>query len=301
MKVIGIDIGGTNIKGALFNGATGECLRKNTAPTRDGESIEGLPAWVMEVRGLVEEFERHAGGLRLSVGISAPGLARRDASCIGWMPGRMAGLEGFVWSDHLDRPARVLNDAHAALMGEVWQGAAKGCEDVVMLTLGTGVGGAAICGGRLLQGHTGRAGHFGHITVDHYGPPTIMGCPGGLEDAIGNASIAHRSQGRFTMTRDLIEAVKSGDTAANEIWNASVRALAAGMVSLINAFDPEVFILGGGIAAGAGDELKLPLERWLGEFEWRPAGQRVRVVNAALDEWAGAYGAARFAVDGQAE
>jgi glucokinase len=294
--IIGVDIGGTNIKGALFDGATGVCLQKETAPTRDGERAGDVPAFADEVRGLISRFESGCGQAGLPVGISAPGLAKRDGSCIGWMPWRMSGIEGFVWSSFLNRKARVLNDAHAALMGEVWQGSARGSEDVVMLTLGTGVGGAAICGGRLIQGHIGRAGHFGHITVDYLGAPTIVGTPGGLELAIGNVSIGERSGGRFQMTRDLIAAVQGGDADAIRIWEASVRALAAGMVSLINAFDPEVFILGGGIAAGAGEVLMRPLTRWLDEFEWRPDGRLVKVVIAQLDEWAGAYGAARFAM-----
>ena len=289
--IIGIDIGGTNIKGALFD-ADGRVIEKQTAPTRDGEQIDGVPAFAANVRELVRHFETKAAQTDLLVGISAPGLAKRDGSCIAWMPGRMIGIEGFQWSDFLQRQARVLNDAHAALLGEVWQGAAKGSSDVLMLTLGTGVGGAAMLDGKLVTGHIGRAGHFGHITVDHHGAPTIVGMPGGLENAIGNATIAQRSIGRFTMTADLIEAVKANDSEAWRIWEESIRALAASAASLINAFDPEVIILGGGIAAGAGELLMQPLQRWLDEFEWRPGGHRVKFVIALLGEWAGACGAA---------
>ncbi len=205
----------------------------------------------------------------------------------------MAGLEGFRWADFLQRRVNVLNDAHAALLGEVWQGAAAGARDAVLLTLGTGVGGAIISGGHLLTGHIGRAGHLGHITLDRHGAPGITGTPGSLEDAVGNATVAARSQGRFASTRDLLGAVQAGDAFAGQVWDASVQALAAGMASLINAFDPEVFILGGGIAAGAGDLLLTPLSRHLDAMEWRPGGHRVRVVIATLGEWAGATGAAR--------
>src|SRR6185369_12318578 len=125
--------------------------------------------------------------------------------------GRMAGIENFVWEKFLERKAKVVNDAHAALLGEVWQGAAKGGKDVLLLTLGTGVGGAAICGGRLITGHLGRAGHFGHISMDPAGAPTITGTPGGLENAIGNATIGQRSQGRCNSTHELLDAVKAGD------------------------------------------------------------------------------------------
>ncbi|HSI63382.1 MAG TPA: ROK family protein, partial [Candidatus Saccharimonadia bacterium] len=167
--IIGIDLGGTNIKATLFDASTGQCLDRATTPTRDGEREGDHPAWSFGVRDLVARFEEAVGSSGLPVGISAPGLAARDGSCISWMPGRMHGLEGFRWAEFLERPTRVLNDAHAAILGEVWQGAATGSGDAVMLTLGTGVGGAVISDGRLLTGHLGRAGHLGHITVDHHG------------------------------------------------------------------------------------------------------------------------------------
>ena len=154
-QVIGIDIGGTNIKAALFDGTTGDCLEQETTPTRDREMAGKVPAWAEGVHHLVERFERVCGGSKLPVGISAPGLAKRDGSCIAWMPGRMIGIENFVWAEYLGCEAHVVNDAHAALLGEVWQGAAKGGKDVLLLTLGTGVGGAAMCDGRLITGHLG--------------------------------------------------------------------------------------------------------------------------------------------------
>lgn len=290
--LIGIDIGGTNIKAALFDSKTGECISRRTTPTGDGEKVGDTPAWADGVQLLVEEFERECGGAKLPVGISAPGLAKRDGTCISWMPGRMAGIENFLWADFLKRKTWVLNDAHAALLGEVWQGAAKGSKDVLLLTLGTGVGGAAMSDGRLLTGHTGRAGHFGHISLDPLGRPTIVGTPGGLENAIGNATVKERTKEKYLSTRELLAAVKEGDEDAIEVWRRSLRALAAGMTSLINSFDPETFIVGGGIAAGAGDALMGPLAGFLYEMEWRPGGHQVKVVLAELGEWAGTYGAA---------
>ena len=292
VHIIGIDIGGTNIKAALFDSVTGDCLEQKTMATRDGEMVGKVPAWADGVRSLVKAFERVCGGKKLRVGISAPGLAKRDGSCIGWMPGRMIGIENFMWADYLSRKTFVLNDAHAALLGEVWQGAAKGSKDVLLLTLGTGVGGAALSDGRLITGHLGRAGHFGHISLDPLGRPTITGTPGGLENAIGNVSIKERSQGHYNTTHELLDAVNAGDVHAVEVWRRSVRALAAGMTSLINCFDPEIFILGGGIATGAGDALLRPLGSFFYEMEWRPGGHTVKVVLAELGEWAGAYGAA---------
>lgn len=295
MDLIGIDIGGTNIKAGLFDSETGQCLERATLPTNDGITVADVPAWADAVKTLIAGFESARGRSAVPVGISAPGLAARDGRTIQWMRGRMAGLEGFSWASFLGREVQVLNDAHAALVGEVWKGAAEGSRDVVMLTLGTGVGGAVISDGRLLRGHLGRAGHLGHITVNYTGPGDIVGTPGSLEDAVGNATVALRTQGRYQNTRELLEAAQGGDKVAREAWDSSMRALTAGMVSLMNAFDPQDFILGGGIAAGAWELVMAGIQPHLDISEWRPTGERVRIVQAKLSEWAGAYGAARSA------
>ena len=297
-QVIGIDLGGSHIKAALINAATSACLAQITALTRDGESEDGRPAFVAEVERLIQRLETEAGQRIGKVGISAPGLANPNGRRIEWMPGRMHGLAGLDWPEALGRAAHVLNDAQSALLGEVWQGAARGARDVVMLTLGTGVGGALMSDGRLLRGRLGRAGHLGHLTVDAQGPGDIVKTPGSLEDAVGNASLARRSGGRFTMTRDLVVAAGQGDAFASQVWEQSMRALAAGLASIINVTDPEVVVLGGGIAAGARARMEEPLARWLDAFEWRPGGNRVRIEFATLGEWAGAIGAGWAALGG---
>lgn len=289
---IGIDIGGTQIKGAIFDTAGGGCLNRRSIPTRDGERLDDVPAWAAGTLELISQLEKEAGATQLPVGIAAPGLAAHDGSRIEFMPGRMEGLAGFDWPALLRREVRVLNDAHAALLGEIWQGAAKGLRDVVLLTLGTGVGGAVVSSGRLLRGHLGRAGHLGHISLNPHGGPDITRTPGSLEEAVGNATVAKRSDGRFKTTRELIDSSARGDSFAEKVWDESLRSLAAGIASLINCFDPECVLLGGGIAAGARDLLLRPLERWLDQFEWRPGGHRVRLAITVLGEWAGAFGAA---------
>ena len=189
----------------------------------------------------------------------------------------------------------VLNDAHAALLGEAWKGAAVGYQHVALLTLGTGVGGGILCEGRLLKGHLGRAGHLGHISLNPDGPPDTVGTPGSLEQMIGNSTLAARSKGRFTSTEELVDAHLAGDAEASDIWLRSVFNLAAGLTSLVNVLDPEVIILGGGIAL-AGAALFEPLARYMEVMEWRPLGQRVRIIPAALGELAGTLGIAHYAM-----
>ena len=292
--IIGVDIGGTRIKFGLLDAIDGSILHQHTVPTRDGEWTGADPAWTVAIREYVAAVEKERGPAR-AVGIAAPGLAAADNRCIVKMPGRLNGLEGLDWTQWLGRPASVLNDAHAALLGECWCGAAQGLRHVVLLTLGTGVGGAILIDGKLLQGHTGRAGHLGHLTVDADGPPTIAGMPGGLDSIIGNATVAARSENRFTSTAELTDAVRSGDPFATAVWQRSVYQLACGVGSLLNVLDPEAVVIGGGIAE-VGDLLFLPLRQHLDKIEWRPLGKATPVLPALLGEWAGTFGAAKFAL-----
>lgn len=294
---IGIDLGGTVIKAAAFDCADGTLLSRQSAPTRDGDApIDGLPAFAHEVKGLVAKLEDEQGIKAAVLGLSAPGMANAEADRIAFIPNRLDGLEGFDWSACLGRPVKVLNDAHAALLGEIWQGSARGLGDVILLTLGTGVGGAVVSGGRLLRGHIGRGGHLGHISLDYLGSGDICGTPGSFEDLVGNATVAERSGGRFTMTRDLVAAVAAGDAEAEAIWDRSMRALAAGIASLVNVLDPQAVVIGGGIAS-AWIHIEPAMDRWMDEFEWRPGGAKVEIRRAELGEWAGTYGALAFALE----
>jgi glucokinase len=165
---------------------------------------------------------------------------------------------------------------------------------VLVLTLGTGVGGGVILDGQLFQGPTGRAGHLGHITLNQDALPDIVGMPGSLEDCIGNHNLHERSNSRFRSTAELLAAMTTGDDLARECWRKSVRGLAVGIASLINCFDPELVVLGGGISLCQAPLFDL-LGQFLDEVEWRPQGTGVPIVPAQLGELAGAIGVARFA------
>jgi len=284
-QLIGIDIGGTQIKMGAFS-PDGAMLGQWTRETGDRPTA-GVPAFAVTVRQMLRE----ADASDACVGIAAPGVAAKNGRSIAYQPGKMHGIEGFDWGAFLEREVPVLNDAHAALLGEVWQGAAKGAKDAILLTLGTGVGGAILTDGRLLKGSFGRAGHLGHISVTEGIERSIFGTPGSLEAAIGNYTVGIRSNGRFSSTRELVDAHCAGEAEATVIWEKSLRILARAITSFINILDPELVIIGGGITK-AGPVLFQPLATYLDKIEWRPAGRRVGIVPAALGEWAGAYGAA---------
>lgn len=285
---LGIDIGATNIKAVAVSPA-GKLLTEVNTPTGD----TGSKSWMGNVLLARQRVHDTMNAVPKWTGLAAPGLAAKNQRSIRHMPGRLAGLEGLNWQKAFQAKGMVpvLNDAHAALLGELWQGAAHGKPNAILLTLGTGVGGAACVDGRLLRGNLGRAGHLGHISLNPDGAPDIVKTPGSLEDAIGECSIRARSKGRFATTKELVTASNRGDADARNIWLTSVRALAAAIASLINVLDPAVVVIGGGIAK-ARASLFRPLTQYLDEFEWRPGGARVRIVPARLGESAGAFGAA---------
>lgn len=210
------------------------------------------------------------------------------------MPGRLQGLENFIWSDFLGSKTYVLNDAISAMMAEAKFGAAKGRKNVAMFTLGTGVGGAILIDGKAYQGAFNKAGHLGHMVIDSEGEPDCIGIPGSLEDAIGNCTILKRTAGKFSSTHELLEAVRKGDGFASEVWHRSVKKLAIGLATLTNILSPEMIILGGGITE-AGSDLFEPLEKHMGNYEWRAGGNQTEIVKAQYGDLAGAVGTACFA------
>ena len=212
------------------------------------------------------------------------------------MPGRMQGLENFNWAGFLHQPTYVLNDAVAAMMGEARFGAAKSKKNVVMLTLGTGVGGAILIDGKPYQGAFNKAGHIGHMVIDDEGDCDVTGMPGSLEECMGNCTIEKRSKGKYTSTQQLIDAYKNGNADAKDIWLKSVRQLAIGLASVTNILSPEVIVLGGGITQ-AGSHLFDPLKEFMNRYEWRPGGNKTEIVKATYGDMAGAIGAACFAMD----
>ncbi|MFP6581305.1 MAG: ROK family protein [Candidatus Hydrogenedentota bacterium] len=288
--ILGVDIGGTQIKivrvtaqGALFD-------------THHVDTNDDINDWPKYVRNTVNEVTAlHSPPTR--IGICGPGLAAQDNRSIAWMQGRMKSLQGVDWTDIFESETliTVLNDAHAALLGERWVGPAAGFQDLIMLTLGTGVGGAIMVNGEILQGASGRAGHLGHISLNVHGELDIVNTPGSLEDAIGNCTIEKRSNGRFTSTHDLVDAHAKGDKEATRVWLESVHHLACALVSFINIVDPEIILLGGGIAR-TGELLLSPLREEMDKLEWRPFGEEVSIVLASHGDLAGAYGAAYFAL-----
>jgi glucokinase len=291
MKIaIGIDLGGTNVKGVVLR-ENGDILIQHFAPTN--EDAEGK--WRKNVLDMVNYLSLSVKQPIEVVGISCPGLADEKNKFIAHLPNRLAGLEGFLWENYIEKKTFVVNDAHAALIAEAKFGAIKGYKNAVLLTLGTGVGGGILINGELYQGLGQMAGHFGHTSINtHDDEVSIIGMPGSLEYAIGNYSIKKRSMGRFDSTHELLKAYHQNDTFATWLWLDSVRKLAIAIASISNALSPEIVVLSGGITK-AKDALFRPLQEFVDVFEFRPNGKKTLIKQATFSDLSGAVGAAAFA------
>lgn len=290
-KTIGIDLGGTRIKAVLLDNCR-NVIDEKYQDTFDGDDRR----WKETVAALVNPWRRKFPGEQLVAGIAAPGLPNNSNTAIAHMPGRLQGLENFEWSIFLDLPCVVLNDAVAAMMAEARLGAGRKSSNMVMLTLGTGVGGAILVNGQPYLGAFGKAGHMGHMVINDEGDPDVCGMPGSLEDAIGNITVHKRSGGKFNSTKELLDAMHNGDEYAQGVWEKSVRKLAIGIASVTNILSPEIVVIGGGIAE-AGKDLFEPLDKYMAKYEWRTGGNKATILRAELGDMAGAIGAACYALE----
>jgi glucokinase len=288
---IGIDLGGTNIKGIIVNDK-GEILKQHYVATHDDS--EGK--WRENVLEMVTYLRNYWQTPIDTIGMSSPGLPDAENTCISFLPNRLNGLENFDWSSYFGQRTYLLNDAHSALMAEASFGVAKGFKNVVLLTLGTGVGGGLLINGQLYQGLSQMAGHLGHLSLNATDDEvSIVGTPGSLEYAIGNYSVHKRSKGKFESTWELVEAYRKGDAWATLVWLTSVQKLAVALSSVVNIFSPELIVLAGGITL-ADDALFEPLKQFMQLYEWRPGGKQTPIVQAHFGDMAGAIGAAGFAL-----
>ncbi len=288
----GLDVGGTMIKMIVLDENHNTKVQKQV-PTED--SIQNTGKWQENIANLVNELSDHFGAdNNLLFGIAFPGLTDINNLKILNMPHRLKGLENFNWTEFLGRKIFVINDAHAATIAEYDSFYKNKINHMLMLTLGTGVGGGVIIDGKLFQGHINRAGHFGHMSVDHQGVQTMTNMVGSLEYAIGDFSVAERTLHKYKNTAELVHAYNQKEALATHWWLQSLQKLACGITSLINAFSPELIVIGGGIT-NAGKSFFDPLKEFISLYEWQPGGKNVEIRSSQNGTYAGAVGAALFA------
>jgi glucokinase len=310
MVVLGIDIGGAQIKAGMVD-EKGAILASRTIPT-PGDLESFLPSLHDAIRWLREATVEPAG-----VGVGCKGIIDPDSTEVQVLRGGLHYLEGLRLSDLVGLPLEVPvfadNDARVAMAGEMVWGAARGRQNVLMLTLGMGVGGAAIVNGQLLRGHSGVAGQLGHLTIDPYGPPCACGNHGCLETAFSARAIEgeawaavhrgcsssltrlFREQPQLATCRTIFQAASEGDELANSIVSAAIVKLAAAIAGLLHIFDPELVIVGGQVA-DAGTDLLIPLQEQVWKRSRGLLGRDVPLVEQEVADKSGIVGAAGLAM-----
>ena len=296
---LGIDLGGTNLRLAAFR-PDGQMLDKVSVPTNIGAGREALVESI--VSGIHQLQAARSGEGLLGIGIGVPGFILLEKGIVTKSP-NLPGLENFPIRDtlrnRLGSPVLLENDANAAALGEKWMGAGRGVDDLVLLTLGTGIGGGIISGGKVLHGYLGMAGELGHLTVEpHDGASCGCGATGCLEAHASATAISRmaREAGLGELTsHQVYDAAISGDPRARHIFERMGQALGLGLALLINTFNFPLYLLSGGVLAAW--DLFAPA--MLEECRRRSLTFRqtdTRIDKATLGEEAGLYGAARLAL-----
>ena len=299
--VLGLDIGGTKLAAGVV-GPAGRVLSFVVEPTHPEEGAErGLDRLFALGRRAVAE----SGADRIrAVGIGAGGpldAARGVLSAPPHLPGwRDVALVARA-EEAFGVPVSLENDGTAAAAAEHRYGAGVGASHMIYLTISTGVGGGVVIEGRLFRGAGGNGGELGHLTVDYDGRP-CRGCGrrGCLEAYVSGTSIAERAgeagMGDVTAA-DVVAGARAGDALAGEVWADTIEALACGITSIVNLFEPEVVVLGGGVVSGSGEQLLGPVRERVAADAFPPAARAARIVESVLGKHVGVVGAAVVAVE----
>lgn len=311
--IVGLDIGGTNMVTGLvpFLGGPPQGLRSiRTLPERGGEDVVARAVRMVE-ESVAAVLSANGGGEVLGVGIGSPGPLDRQTGRVLETPN--LGFTDFPLRDLIANAsgysATLDNDANCATFGEWWQGAGKGAQTLVGLTLGTGIGGGLVLNGEIHHGASDAAAEFGHMTIDTTGRKCKCGNYGCLEAYASGPNIAARAvegiqAGIESVLMDLVdgdlgaitaatvyEAVVLGDPFAEEVMKETAKVLGVGIANLLNALNPDAVVIAGGVTR-AGDHLFEPLRKEVRRRAFRSAVEACRIEPAALPETAGVIGAA---------
>ncbi len=314
--VIGVDLGGTKIAtGAVTR--TGDVLTVRKIPTPAAEGGEAVLAALITLVGEMAHETGREGWAAAGIGMATPGIVHPADGAVVYATPTLNGWSGMPLRDRVvaatGLPTMVMNDAHAAAWGEWLVGAGRGVTDMAMVTLGTGVGGGVVAGGRLLLGSRGAATRFGHLTVDAHGPLCHCGGTGCVELYASGVAIARAAQnalergvetslrrvaGRLTAA-DVVQAGLAGDAYAAATLAEAGRSLGVALAMVVTMFDPEMVVVGGGLSA-AGDVLLKPAEREMRarllpllaesvSLRRTDLGAQAAVVGAALRAWSSLF------------
>ncbi len=297
---LGVDLGATAIKAALV-GLRGDLIESFRQPS---------PRTPAALRDFVHSVLQRAKAPIRGIGIGCKGVIDVATSRVNSLPGDLRFLEGRLLAEIVDAGDLQVcaeNDARTALIAEVLWGAARGLRHVVLLTLGTGIGGAVLVDGKILRGASGAAGHLGHMTLDLHGGLCICGNYGCVETRFSSRAIEsdyfahlHRavpaklsldSTNQPPNTEAIFGAAADGDESARYVLDRAFEYLAAAVVSFLHIFDPELLILGGNIAE-AGSQLLAPIREEVARRTRVLLGREVPIAFQSVVGYGGVAGAA---------
>ncbi len=293
---IGVDLGGTNLRAAAVD-RDGRILEKISVDTNfEG----GRDAVIGDIVNGVNQLKRNQAALRLTgVGIGVPGFILLKEGFI-TNSNNLPYLENYPVRDAIEQklgtPIILENDANAAALGEKWMGAGRSVEDLVLLTLGTGVGGGIIMNGRVLHGMDGMAAELGHLTIDPFGPPCGCGNLGCLEKlasatAVESLAMLMSLSAHPLTSKQVYELAVGGNAKAQAIFGQMGRALGIGLANLINTFNFPLYLLSGGMLP-AWDLFWPELEAQVKMRSFTYRNSKTRIEPATLGNEAGLIGAA---------
>lgn len=291
---IGVDLGGTNLRAAAID-TNGKILDRVTGATN---LSAGRDAVVSDIAGSILKLKASAGKDLVGIGVGTPGLIVAETGVLKESP-NLPGFENFPMRDELERllqaPVLLENDANAAALGEKWMGAGREVDDLVLLTLGTGVGGGIVAGGRILHGFLGMAGECGHITVVPNGNPCGCGNTGCLEKHASATSLitgAHMlGYAQVQTAKDVYDLAMSGDQKARFLFEKFGEALGIGIANLVNIFNFPLYLMSGGVL-GAWDLFYPALIAEVRKRSFVYRASEPKITKAILGNEAGLYGAA---------
>jgi glucokinase len=318
--VVALDIGGTKILAALVS-ARYEVLDRELAPTpADSGPQEINRSLFMAIDRLLQKSRLAASDVA-AIGLAAAGIIDSARGLITVSP-NLPGWEDIPLRDLVSARygayTALVNDASAAALGEYRLGAGRGLHNMVYLTISTGIGGGLIVNGQLYLGSSGSAGELGHMVIDVNGPEDTCGNFGCLESLASGRAIAREAIKRIKKgqasalsmafsgkiesitARDVAVAAGSGDSLAKEVVRQAAVYLGIGLTNIVNIFNPDTIVIGGGVAK-MGELLLEPARQVVAERAFKLPASAVKIVPARLGDDAGVLGAALFARQQKAE
>jgi glucokinase len=313
--ILGVDLGGSKILAAVVRSG-GEMLSSDESTTRATEGREIVIRSIIDsANNAIEQAGCTIAGIS-AIGIGAPGISNPEAGILFTspnLPGWRNVLLRDIIQNRLDKQTFLINDANAAALGELHFGAAQGAHNFIYITLSTGIGGGVVINDRVYTGAIGIAGEVGHMTIDDNGPLCNCGNKGCWETLASGTALAREAKRRIKegaktsivkysggdlekVTAQMIHsAAEQGDKLAKDLIARTGYYVGVGIANLINIFNPELIIIGGGLS-NIGDMLLKPALKEAAERSYKEAFQAVRFAPAGLAGNSGVLGAAAYAL-----